>query len=101
VGGGSRVGLPISFHIGSGDMAEGLLKNRVATYGKMAAFAELAVDIFLRNGLQLNDLMRVIAWPKSTRNSFRIRPRSTATKYYKVTGPSAADEAKRAAAIGP
>src|ERR1700736_3871538 len=43
--------LPISFHIGSGDMAEGLLKNRVATYGKMAAFAELAVDIFLRNGL--------------------------------------------------
>jgi predicted TIM-barrel fold metal-dependent hydrolase len=38
-------------------MAEGLLKNRVATYGKMAAFAELAVDIFLRNGLQLNDLL--------------------------------------------
>ncbi len=49
--------LPISFHIGSGDMAEGLLKNKVATYGKMAAFAELAVDIFLRNGLQLNDLI--------------------------------------------
>ena len=49
--------LPISFHIGSGDMAEGLLKNRVATYGKMAAFAELAVDIFLRNGVQLNDLL--------------------------------------------
>ena len=49
--------LPISFHIGSGDMAEGLLKNRVATYGKMAAFTELAVDIFLRNGLQLNDLL--------------------------------------------
>jgi uncharacterized protein len=49
--------LPISFHIGSGDMAEGLLKNRVATYGKMAAFTELAVDIFLRNGLQLSDLL--------------------------------------------
>src|SRR3984893_16691515 len=49
--------LPISFHIGSGDMAEGLLRNRVKTYGKMAAFAELAVDIFLRNGLQLNDLI--------------------------------------------
>lgn len=49
--------LPISFHIGSGDMAEGLLKPRVATYGKMAAFTELAVDIFLRNGLQLNDLL--------------------------------------------
>src|ERR1700723_3005612 len=38
-------------------MAEGLLRNRVATYGKMAAFTELAVDIFLRNGLQLNDLL--------------------------------------------
>jgi len=48
---------PSVSHIGSGDMAEGLLKNRVATYGKMAAFAELAVDIFLRNGLQLNDLL--------------------------------------------
>ncbi len=49
--------LPISFHIGSGDMAEGLLKGRMATYGKMAAFTELAVDIFLRNGLQLNELL--------------------------------------------
>jgi predicted TIM-barrel fold metal-dependent hydrolase len=49
--------LPISFHIGSGDMAEGLLKGRVKTYGKMAAFTELAVDIFMRNGLQLNDLI--------------------------------------------
>jgi predicted TIM-barrel fold metal-dependent hydrolase len=49
--------LPLSFHIGSGDMAEGLLKNKVATYGKMAAFTELAVDIFLHNGLQLNDLI--------------------------------------------
>jgi predicted TIM-barrel fold metal-dependent hydrolase len=49
--------LPISFHIGSGDMAEGLLKDKMAAYGKMAAFTELAVDIFLRNGLQLNELL--------------------------------------------
>jgi predicted TIM-barrel fold metal-dependent hydrolase len=49
--------LPLSFHIGSGDMTEGLVKNRVAAYGRMAAFTELAVDIFLRNGLQLNDLL--------------------------------------------
>jgi predicted TIM-barrel fold metal-dependent hydrolase len=48
---------PISFHIGSGDMTEGLLRNKVATYGKMAAFTELAVDIFMINGLQLNDLI--------------------------------------------
>jgi predicted TIM-barrel fold metal-dependent hydrolase len=49
--------LPISFHIGSGDMQEGLAKARVNTYGRMAAFTELAVDIFLHNGLQLNDLL--------------------------------------------
>jgi predicted TIM-barrel fold metal-dependent hydrolase len=49
--------LPISFHIGSGDMQEGLAKARVETYGRMAAFTELAVDIFLHNGLQLNDLL--------------------------------------------
>jgi len=49
--------LPISFHIGSGDMAEGLLRDKMKVYGKMAAFAELAVDIFLRNGLQLNELL--------------------------------------------
>jgi len=59
--------LPISFHIGSGDMAEGLVKTRVATYGRMAAFTELAVDIFLRNGMQLNDLLMsgvLVRYPK-------------------------------------
>jgi predicted TIM-barrel fold metal-dependent hydrolase len=48
---------PISFHIGSGNMEEGLLQDKMKTYGKMAAFAELAVDIFLRNGVQLTDLL--------------------------------------------
>ena len=59
--------LPISFHIGSGDMAEGMVKERIATYGKMATFAELAVDIFLRNGVQLNDLLMsgvLVRYPK-------------------------------------
>ena len=49
--------LPISFHIGSGNMEAGLLQNKIAAYGKMAAFTELSVDIFLRNGIQLNDLI--------------------------------------------
>lgn len=49
--------LPISFHIGSGNMAEGLARTRVQTYGRMAAFTELAVDIFLQNAIQLNDLL--------------------------------------------
>lgn len=48
---------PISFHIGSGNMEEGLLRDKMAAYGRMAAFTELAVDIFLRNGMQLNDLL--------------------------------------------
>ena len=52
-----RLDLPISFHIGSGDMPEGLAKARVNTYGRMAAFTELAVDIFLHNAIQLNDLL--------------------------------------------
>ncbi len=59
--------LPISFHIGSGDMAEGLARERVKTYGRMAAFTELAVDIFLRNGVQLNDLLMsgvLVRYPK-------------------------------------
>jgi predicted TIM-barrel fold metal-dependent hydrolase len=49
--------LPISFHIGSGNMEMGLLPKKIAAYGKMAAFTELSVDIFLRNGIQLNDLI--------------------------------------------
>ena len=59
--------LPISFHIGSGDMQEGLAKQRVETYGRMAAFTELAVDIFLHNALQLNDLLMsgvLVRYPK-------------------------------------
>ena len=48
---------PISFHIGSGNMDGGLRRDKVKTYGKMAAFAELSVDIFMRNGIQLSDLI--------------------------------------------
>ncbi len=49
--------LPISFHIGSGNMELGLLESRISSYGKMAAFTELSVDIFLKNAMQLNDLI--------------------------------------------
>jgi predicted TIM-barrel fold metal-dependent hydrolase len=49
--------LPLSFHIGSGNMEMGLLQTKIAAYGKMAAFTELSVDIFLRNGIQMNDLI--------------------------------------------
>jgi predicted TIM-barrel fold metal-dependent hydrolase len=49
--------LPISFHIGSGNMELGLLESKMASYGRMAAFTELSVDIFLKNAMQLNDLI--------------------------------------------
>ena len=49
--------LPVSFHIGSGDMEGGLSREKMATYGKMAAFTEISVGFFLRNGMQLSDLL--------------------------------------------
>jgi predicted TIM-barrel fold metal-dependent hydrolase len=49
--------LPISFHVGSGDMTEGLLKNRVAAYGQAAAFTALAINILFQNGMQVSDLI--------------------------------------------
>ncbi len=52
-----ELNLPISFHIGSGNMELGLLESKMASYGRMAAFTELSVDIFLKNAMQLNDLI--------------------------------------------
>ena len=49
--------LPISFHIGSGNMEGGLLRDKIKIYGRMAAFAELSVDLFMNNGRQLCDLL--------------------------------------------
>ena len=52
-----ELNLPISFHIGSGNMELGLLESKMASYGRMAACTELSVDIFLKNAMQLNDLI--------------------------------------------
>jgi len=49
--------LPVSFHIGSGNMEAGLLREKVKTYGRMAAFAGFSVELFLNNGRQLCDLL--------------------------------------------
>jgi predicted TIM-barrel fold metal-dependent hydrolase len=49
--------LPISFHIGSGNMEDGLQREKMAAYGRLATFTELSVNVFLRNGMQLNDLL--------------------------------------------
>jgi len=49
--------LPISFHIGSGNMEGGLVREKSEVVGKMAAFTELSVEFFMRNGVQLTDLL--------------------------------------------
>jgi predicted TIM-barrel fold metal-dependent hydrolase len=49
--------LPVSFHIGSGDMDAAGGRVRARTYGRMASFTAGSVDIFLRKGNQLVDLL--------------------------------------------
>ncbi|MEZ5265212.1 MAG: amidohydrolase family protein [Acidimicrobiales bacterium] len=49
--------VPISFHIGSGNMEGGMTKEMMASYGKMATFTAGSVEIFLKNGIQLSDLL--------------------------------------------
>ena len=52
-----ELGLPISFHIGSGNMESGLNRDKMRVYGRMAAFTEISVAYFMRNGVQLADLL--------------------------------------------
>lgn len=49
--------VPISFHIGSGNMEGGMTKEMMAVYGKMATFTAGSVEVFLKNGIQLSDLL--------------------------------------------
>lgn len=49
--------LPISFHIGSGNMEGALTREKVETYGRMTAFTETSVNIFMMNANHLCDLL--------------------------------------------
>jgi predicted TIM-barrel fold metal-dependent hydrolase len=49
--------LPLSFHIGSGNMEAGVQKQKIEAYGRMAAFTEVSVAFFMRNGVQMADLL--------------------------------------------
>ncbi len=51
------VGLPISFHIGSGNMEGGMTKEMMQVYGKMATFTAGSVEVFLKNAIQMSDLL--------------------------------------------
>ena len=49
--------LPVSFHIGSGNMEDGLGRDKVKAYGRMATFTAGSVDVFLRNGMHMSELL--------------------------------------------
>jgi predicted TIM-barrel fold metal-dependent hydrolase len=49
--------MPISFHIGSGNMEGGMTREMMASYGKMATFTAGSVEVFLKNAIQMSDLL--------------------------------------------
>ena len=49
--------LPVSFHIGSGSLAEEFTPQAIKTYGVSAINVKVAVGLFLENGKQLVDLL--------------------------------------------
>jgi predicted TIM-barrel fold metal-dependent hydrolase len=50
-------GLPIHFHIGSGDMSTSFQPDRIAATSTAAAYAYTSTELFLKNGLQVADLI--------------------------------------------
>jgi predicted TIM-barrel fold metal-dependent hydrolase len=50
-------GLPIHFHIGSGDMNSSFGPERISRYGTAATYAYTSTEMFLKNGLQCVDLI--------------------------------------------
>jgi predicted TIM-barrel fold metal-dependent hydrolase len=53
----SQLDLPVSFHIGGGDMFKGFTAERVTTHGMPATVAWQGVKMFMENGIQLGDLL--------------------------------------------
>lgn len=49
--------LPIHFHIGSGDTASSFTPERIAAHGSASTYAYTSVEMFLKNGLQVADLL--------------------------------------------
>lgn len=50
-------GLPVSFHIGSGDFTKGFAPGRVKAHGAGATYVATSVALFLDNGIQIADLL--------------------------------------------
>jgi predicted TIM-barrel fold metal-dependent hydrolase len=49
--------LPVSFHIGSGDIASGFSPGRIKAHGAGGAYVATSVSLFLTNGAQIVDLL--------------------------------------------
>jgi predicted TIM-barrel fold metal-dependent hydrolase len=52
-----EAGLPIHFHIGSGDVGGTFGPARIAAHGSAATYALSSVELFLKNGMQVADLL--------------------------------------------
>ena len=50
-------GMPIHFHIGGGDAGSTFSRERVAAHGSAATYAYTSTQLFLKNGLQVADLL--------------------------------------------
>jgi predicted TIM-barrel fold metal-dependent hydrolase len=50
-------GLPIHLHLGSGDTATSFSPDRIAAHGTAATYAYTSTELFLKNGLQVADLL--------------------------------------------
>ncbi|MBM3672291.1 MAG: amidohydrolase [Actinobacteria bacterium] len=52
-----EAGMAIHFHIGSGDPSTSFTPKRIAAQGAAATYAYTATELFLKNGLQVADLL--------------------------------------------
>ncbi len=52
-----EAGLPVHFHIGSGEMTTSFGPERISRYGTAATYAYTSCELFLKNGLQCVDLI--------------------------------------------
>ena len=52
-----ELGLPISFHIGSGAMPGSAVINRIAAYGRTATYTMAAINLVVQNACQICDLI--------------------------------------------
>ncbi|HVM65909.1 MAG TPA: amidohydrolase family protein [Acidimicrobiales bacterium] len=63
-------GLPVHFHIGSGDVGSSYTPERAAAHGPAATNAYTSIEMFLKNGLQVADLITSGVLPRFPRLQF-------------------------------